>query len=412
MRRFSSIVGVAAACVGLDLRPAHAAEIHEDAVAVFESGDMESARPALERAHLEAPDDLDITLLYGISLYRLGKLDAAEPLVRRAAESDDEETRASAELFLGLIARDRGDTEEARDHLDRVASSHVEDLASTGADLSRAFAPRRAGVYFLVRSEYDSDVALLPIGRATADFGGDADADLFMLASANLRPFERFGLSLSDTASYRRYLHRNDFDLFANVASARWDHADPSDRLAASYGFEVMTLGGPLLALGHVADAGWRHALYEDFGAAIRYQLRHRDYDQAAYGVYSGTMHTGTLEATWGTPDRPFEIDLAYQVSRELLADPGFIATAQGARLFARGSIGVFFAMLTATALLRDFDQGRRDQQLLGDVTFGADVGWNFAIVAGATALRNFSNVSDYDYAKWTANLGVQFFAP
>jgi tetratricopeptide repeat protein len=408
-----------AACAGLGIGPAHAVELSEAdrATAIFESGDMLKARAALEEACAHDPTDLDLLLLLGITRYRLGRVEDAEPLIERASEADDPETAASAELFLGLIAKERGEEEGARAHLEEVASSHVAELAESGADLARALAPARASGFFLLSSEYDSDVALLPISQAASTFGGDADAAAYMLGSGSVRPIATFGLTLSDSASYRHYLHRTDFDLFSNVAAARWEHLGTKDRIGLRYAFEAMTLGRSLLLFGHVAEAGWRRALLGRFGGALRYQLRRRDYHVDAYAPYSGTTHTGYLEASYGTPDRPFELDVAYVLARELTGDPAFTATAQGARLFGRGSLGPSFVILSATLLMRQFDAldggaPRRDQNLAGDLTLGLGVASNLALIAGATVLRNVSNVPDYDYAKWTVSLGVEVFAP
>src|SRR5262252_3256902 len=119
-------------------RPAFAQEALERGVERFRARDFAAAASALEQAHARDPRDDDTTLLLGISYYRLGRLNEAESLLRKAAQSRDGDVAANANLFLGLIADDRGDAAGARARLEAAARSPNPTLASAGRSLLEA----------------------------------------------------------------------------------------------------------------------------------------------------------------------------------------------------------------------------------------------------------------------------------
>src|SRR5262249_48071893 len=161
----------------------------------------------------------------------------------------NEEVRASAHIFLGLIERDRGSTDAARAQLGAAAGTSSPLLSDAGRTLLSATGPRLLTLTLLLRPGFDSNVPLLP-GTALAPgaLTARADGDILLLASAALRPLRGIGLTVEESASYRQQLRLTDFDLFSNVLGVRYAWLGQSDRVLARYGFELMTLGRELYA--------------------------------------------------------------------------------------------------------------------------------------------------------------------
>src|SRR5437899_12417766 len=75
------------------------ADAFERGVDRFRARDFARAAVALEQAHAADPHDIEATLLLGIAYYRLDRPALAEPLLREAAASPDDEIAASARVF-------------------------------------------------------------------------------------------------------------------------------------------------------------------------------------------------------------------------------------------------------------------------------------------------------------------------
>jgi hypothetical protein len=407
----------------------------ERGLARFQAGDFAGAVPSLERARTIDPTDLEVALLLGIAYYRTERARLAEPLLEAAATSADSETRASARIFLGLIAGDHGELDAALAFLGEAAASSSGALAESGRTLLALTSPRRLSASVLVRSEFDSNVPLLPSTPApgSTSCSDRADGDALVLASLSVRPVLRVGLTFEETASYRQQFHCLDYDLFWNTAGIRYVYLGHRARFELAYDFEVLTLGSALYALGHVAEGGYRYAVVGDLGLAAHYLFRYRDYPAAPFDAFTGPSHTMLVEASWGTPDRPLELDFAYVFVRESTKDPlpndfaqggcpappapytAFSATGQGARVHARTSFARrFSALLTAWVIRRVFDPDpcnppRHDTQLYADLSLAVSLGRGLALVGGGSLLRNISTASDFDYLKATAHLGVAY---
>jgi hypothetical protein len=390
-------------------------EVARHGGACFEANDLASAERLLTEAHAAAPTDLDVTLLLGITEYRIGRPRAAEPLLRAAAASPDVETTASARIFLGLVASDRGDLDSAQGELAAAATSPG-GLGDSARTLLQRRGPRQLQLVLLVRPEFDSNVTLLPSTPTANGGSAQADGDLLVLAGLAWRPWRSFGLSLDETASYRQQFTLLDYSLFANYLSPRYDYLGRNDRVGVAYSFELMTLGGALFTLGHVADASYRRRLVRELGLGVSYQFRYRDYTIDTYAPFTGSSHAGALEASWGTPEQPFEVALGYVLLRELTADPTFTATGQGARVRLRARFARRFDLgVTGWAIHRDFDVAdptlgaRHDTQVYADASLAIDLTRNIGLLVGCGLLRNLSTVADYDYWKATAHLGIAF---
>lgn len=390
----------------------------EQGVALFRTRDFTLARPFLERAVQADPKNLDVKLLLGITEYRLAHPGAAESLLRAAEASTDAETAASARFFLGLIAAERGDDDTARSLLSALAGSTMPVLADSSRAVLERVSRKTLTAFFMVRPEFDSNVKLLPIApqaQNTTD-GRKADGDLLMLASLVYRPFANVGLSFDEIASYRQQFQLLDYSIFGNTLGARYAYLARNDRVSLSYAFEAMTLGGSLLTLGQVAEAGYRRRVVADFWLGARYLFRYREYFQDGFAPFTGPSYTGAVDATWGAPERAFEVSVGYFALRETTDDPTYTATGQGARLYMRRRFGRRVELaVNGWAIYRTFDESdaivgsRRDTQLYGDVTLGFDLHRHVGLVVGGSVLRNFSSDPSFDYLKITGYLGVAF---
>jgi hypothetical protein len=385
------------------------------AVESFRQGDSRAAADDLEPLHHRRPDDADIALLLGICRYRLGEPYRAEPLLRAAARAHDPETVASAQIFLGLIADERGELDAARGYLDRARMSPTGDLADSGRGLLRRTAPRVVSLVLLLRPEFDSNVPLLPTAPTPSARGGQtADGDVLLLVALSLRPVPRIGLTIDETAAYRQQFTLYSYDLFANTLALSYAYLGSADRVKIGYAFDVVTLGPSLLDLGHAVEAAYRRRIVRDFGVGLQYTFRYRTYYASGYQPFTGPSHTGALELSWGTAERPFEIGAAYLITRDDTADPTFSATAQGARLRLRARLARRLDLSLMTWVLnRPFDLPdptagpRHDVQIYGDASLAIDLHRHLGLIVGGSLLRNLSTVADFDYLKLTAYLGL-----
>ena len=382
----------AIAVVALYAATAHAEDVGalERGTERFEAGDFAGAIEPLEQARAAAPADPDTALLLGIAYYRTGKSDAARPLLEQAEARGDADAKASARVFLGLIADAGGDSERARSYFSLVAASPTELRASGRLLLDRSGAERWS-VVAILRPGYDSNVALLP---ATAARGGQgADADMTLIAAITGRPSLELPIVLDETLAYRKQAELSDYDMLSDSLGATATFASEHDRGTLAYHFEAALLGGGRYELGHVAEATYRHDV-----VGARYTFAARDYAQDAYSGYSGFEHTGVLEAYW------HELSAGPVIDRDSTTDPTLAATSFGGRIDARernfrGS---------AFVLDRRFDEmARVDVQARVDGAFFLDLSPSLGAVLGASFVRNASTTPDFDYTKWTVFAGL-----
>ncbi len=389
------------------------AAVLDRGVAAFRRKAYAEAAQDLERAHAADPADDDVTLLLGIADYYIGRESDAESLLEAAIQSRDEETAAGAQIFLGLIASERGDVDAARSLFDAVSGCSSPELARRGRYLLRRSTPRPLTLALWARTEFDSNVSVLPL---TANPNGsevsDPDFDALVLASATFRPWSDLGISIRETASYRQQLRLYDFDIFSNTLTAGYDYLGSWNRFGLSEAFQVMTLGPSLYTLASVAEAKYRRRVAGDFGVALDYAFRYATYYPPDYAPYTGPYQTGILDLSWGTPDQPLEVDLGAVGVREVTTtDPDFTAWGGGGRLYGRARLGGRTDLEVAVwAIGRTFDAvPRQDLQLYGDLSLAIDLSSHFTLVLGATVLRNASTDSNFDYLKWTGYVGLGF---
>jgi len=377
----------------------------------FREGNYAGAVQALEPWRTSHPDDADVKLLLGISYYHLGQKSRARDLLAEAAGGSEEETANAARAFLGLIAAEGGDLDRAANLLRAAASASSPELAQIGQALLAEHVPGRLHILAMAGSGYDSNVARLPASllRMPATSAGDGNASVQVALTA--RPWRRFGLTLEETAVYRQQLRLTAFDWFGNMAGAGYSVDFGQTRAMLGYGFEVMTLGESLYALGHAAQAGLMHG----FGATgaragIQYELRDRSYRLSDYSTYSGITHQGAAALGWRSPDGVFDLSARGFLGQELTRAPELRDLWWGGQFALRlGLVDGLDVRGSGTALWKSFDEGgRADRLLIGDASISYQLASHWAVMASTTAMRNFSTNLDFAYKKITASLDVR----
>jgi tetratricopeptide (TPR) repeat protein len=402
------VVALAASTAAADTTP------FERGVELFRAGDFAGAIAPLEQAQTADPHDADTALLLGIAYFRVGRSDDAEPLLAQAERDGDESARASARVFLGLIADARGEASRAHGYYALVARSSTE-LGASGRLLLEQGGPERWSLVALVLPGYDSNVALLPASAAPPGpgrgGGGDGDADIAVVGAATARPVPDLALVLDETLLYRRYASQTAYDMLANAVGATYTLAGTSDRASLAYHFDASTLGGARYELAHLADVTYRHALASCYGIAARYTFADRNYAPVDFAGYTGLDHVGGVDFAWGSPRSPGEGSAGYVFEREGTTDPTLASTGHGARAQLRARVaGDTEVRASALAIYRTFDaaaMGRVDTHLRGDVALYVGASDAIGFVAGASLARNVSNDPDYDYTKWTVFVGI-----
>jgi hypothetical protein len=370
----------------------------ERGVALFDKGDLPAAAQALEEAHAVDPEDVDTGLLLGIVYYRQHRFAEAQPLLLAAEASTDDETVASARIFLALIAMEHEDDERAHDLLDRVARSPAGELASSARALLAHAAPAPLTVLFGLRPELDSNVPLLPSGQLPADGEptAQADADLLALGALSVRPSTEVPFTIDATLSYRRQARLTDYDFFSATGTLRYDGRP----IEASVAGEAMVLGGAAYAYGARGDLTYHVELADAVTPYVRYGLRWRDYPADAYAGYTGPTHAVGIGVGLGPRTGPLRGELGYLLTRELTDDVDLVATNHGATGVANLRIGRVDATLAGAATWRRFDTGRRDTQGTVDASCAIELTGSVGLVAGASLVRNQSSDPAFDYWK------------
>jgi tetratricopeptide (TPR) repeat protein len=373
----------------------------------FQANDFAGAIAPLSEAHAASPADPDAALLLAISYYRLGEPDRAQPLFAQAERDGDEDDRASARVFLGLIADARGESARARGYYALVAHSPTE-LGVSGRMLLERSGPERWSVVAIVQPGYDSNVALQPATASVGPpgVGRDAgDTDVSLIAGGTVRPSLALPLVLEDTLLYRAYGRQHDYDMLGDVIGGTATLAGTDNRASLGYHFDASLLGGSAYQQGHLVDAMARHD-FAQLGVAAYYTFADRVYYPATYAGYTGVTHTGVAELASGS-----QLAIGYVIERAITDDATLSDLGQGAR--ASAVLRPWStAELHATALVihRAYDaaaMGRVDLQARADAALYMDVSRAFGLVCGASFVRNASNAADYDYTKWVVFAGV-----
>jgi tetratricopeptide (TPR) repeat protein len=409
------LVSSGAAHAAADAAAADVASPLEHGLARFRARDFAGALPALERAHAAAPDDLDAALVLGITYYRLGRGDAASPLLEAAARSPDAETAGSAKIFLGLLADARGDQEGARAYFQAVASSPAASLARAARTWlerePRVGRPERFTFDLLVRPELDSNVALVPDAPGPpSSAAASGDADLLLLAALGVRPFAG-GLVLEDSVSYRQQARLTRYDLATHSVGVRQGFGGAHQRLTLAYHFDSAWLAGATYSLGHVAEGRYLRHLTDDLGLGGRYTFAYRDYRADGYVGYSGVAQVAALEASLGGDDAAVQVEVAAAFVRDDTTDAALTNSGAGGRFaLAAGLAPGVGLLVNGAATARRFDpaaMGRQDLQLRGDASLYLAISPALAVVVGGSVSRNASTDAASEYLKLVGFVGL-----
>ncbi len=387
--------------------PARAESAFERGVALFQAGKYAASLGPLAAAHAAAPTDVDTALLLGIAYYETGDLARARPLLEQVERSGDPDGRASARVFLGLIADAAGQVDRARTYYALVAHSQTE-LGPSGRLLLEQSGTERWMIAAIMRPGFDSNVPLLPATATGPGTGKRSDADLTLIVTATARPIADLPLVVDETATYRKQAELTDYDLLGDVLGGTLVFADRCNHGTLAYHLDASLLGGTRFDVAHVADAGYRRSVGGGYGVGARYAFAAHDYAQDAYAGYSGLYHTATAEASWGAPTSARELVLGYVVAREATDDGDLAVTAHGpivtGRVRAHGS-----ELRTAISIAQRWygEDGRRDLLARGEAMLVVDISRTVSLVLGATAVHNGSTIAADAYDKWTVFGGV-----
>ena len=217
------------------------ADDHEDAVAAFEQARV---------AGLDTPA-LDFNL--GVSLYRTGRIEAAEDAFRRAYRSP--RMAGPAAYNLGRIARGRGDLDTAADWFREAGR-----VARTDALRERAWAALDAldepvsRLYALVGfgAGYDSNATQMPDDLA----GRARESDLFLAYEAFAHYRLDGGFYLLGSLTGEAYRDVAEIDLLAVRAGAGWREAPATWRRDARVMLRERHLDGTVFERALLTDIG------------------------------------------------------------------------------------------------------------------------------------------------------------
>jgi tetratricopeptide (TPR) repeat protein len=405
--RTASLALALAASVA-DASPASEAAF-ERGLARFQAKDFAGAIAPLAEAHAADPDDADTALLLGIAYYRTGQLALARPLLEQAERDSDADGKASARVFLGLIAEQGGDVDSARDYFGLVARSSTS-LGASGRLLLEESGPERWSVAGIARAGYDSNVALQPGSPGRGKGKGLGDGDLTLLGAATGRPVDGTPLMLDETLLYRHYAQDTDYDMLADVVGATYTLSAPASRAALAYHFDASTLGGTRYELAHLVDVSARHSLPAGTSVGAAYRFAARDYGRA-YAGYSALVQSVVLDVARGTPGTPHELSLGYVWQHEPTDDPTLAYNGNGARaalrLRAAKSVEIRATALAIDRRYNFMSAGRRDEYLTLDATMYVDLSRTWGFMAGTALTRNVSNANGFDYTKLVLFAGL-----
>ncbi len=397
----------------------------KEALALFQAKNYADAIPLLRIAQADHELRAEVVLLLGISLYRTGELQRAEPMLREATRSSDPETQDAARLFLGLLFDELGATDQAQDQLGQTTAS--QSFGPSAQRLLQQRRPHRILITLLAAPEFDANVPLTDSVTWTKAPLDSADGDMLLLASLGFRPF-RIGLSIGNTLSYRQQFRLTEYSFLLNSSWLGYSYASARHRFRISTSVDFALLGGNKLFVDFDARMSERIKVWSQFGIAASYGFRYRSYFASDYQSLSGQTHAGQLDLSWGTTPEPLLINLGYQLVRDQLQAPvaplsvsdNYQAWAHGPQLRSRAKLHSHVEWaLSAQYLLRTFDyvpgpelpseQGVRriDHFVSIDTSIIFRFGGRFETFVGGSLITTQSNKAAFTYLKPTAYLGI-----
>jgi tetratricopeptide (TPR) repeat protein len=275
-------------------------EAFAGALAQVRAGDCKGALPALEAER--AAGDVAAALLAGLCRYRLGEDEAAAAALRQAAAAP--ETRASAELYLGLLALRGGRPGEASPLFQAAAADPA--LAPVARELAReARQEGRLVVSVVAEAGWDSNVDAAP--------GGPGSALGAVTALVTAAPWRDRGPYARGAATYQAETRRRSLDLLAASAAVGLPLGTARRHLLLEYGYDDRRVGGEPYLAAHRLLLDGRAALGDRWLVGAAYTLRGEHYRAADAADDSGIRHAAELDA--GTTVRGARLSAAWQVA-------------------------------------------------------------------------------------------------
>jgi Tfp pilus assembly protein PilF len=386
----------------------------EDAFALglerVRAGDCAGALPALDDARRGG--DAGAALLAGVCRYQLGDDDAAAEALREALDS--EETRASAELYLGLLALRDGRGAEASPHF---RSATADPALAPMARVLASEALREGTIVLSVLGEigWDSNVDVAPEDEIAPSGSGDALAGGTALLTVS--PWLERGPYLRGVATTQQQARRNEFDLVGAGATVGLPVGTRARRLLLELGYDVRRMAGePYLSAPRLLAEG-RAALGRGFTGEAAYALRDETFHPEAARDDSGVRHAVELEVS--------------RAVRKVHLSGGWQATWDGARkdwraftehgpllgltaplsLRARAVLEVAYAWRTYHAEDPELEVRRSDTYLDAAARLELDFADRWTAHVSVAGRRAFSNVPDLRYARLVPTTGISYTA-
>lgn len=375
-------------------------------VKLMDRGDFRGAIAAFRKV---PGDDPSAALLEGISNYRLGDLDAAAPLLRRA-ERYPAHTDA-ARFYLGLVSMERGENAQASSYFDRLSSSQT--LGPAASDLAR-LANRDGNLVLSVLAEtgWDSNVTLTPDGTPVA--GQTSDGGYALTGGVLYRPLGRNGPFVRGSGFLRQQLSLSAYDYDGLDVAAGWELGHGGHGLIAEYDYGYRTLGGASYLSAHrLSASGW--AAFGAVALSASYAVRFDGY-AANWTGFSGTLHRAEAKLSWTTTPK-LRLALAYGLGRDA-TDQGVLAWLEhGPRAEAQYSLSRRARLRVETGVTfrgydtfdPTFNTTRVDTYLDAGALAELDLGRRWTARAGVLGRKAFSNVSDFTYFKIVPTIGLSY---
>ncbi|WP_191965249.1 tetratricopeptide repeat protein [Marinobacter halotolerans] len=291
----------------------------QSGVAAFQAGDLDRAKRLLEQARNAGLDSSALRYNLGVVYFRLGLYDKAEAAFSGLLDTPH---APLARYNLGLVLKQKGDLEGARQWFARAADQQSPEQIQTLAQRQLMPSARDAGadspsvrtVGFLSTAVgYDDNISGAPNSASTGEAGAFGE----LLASGRGYAHEREGKALRlDAVAYgRRYPGNARFNTNYLSMGATWQQPLTASRLLSGLSLSGFWFGGDLLERQVRLDLAYERpgcfwptvvmldCEIETYAAKIQGGSGFSAYDGEVYGgslVARKSVDAWTLEAAYG----------------------------------------------------------------------------------------------------------------